>query len=286
MMNARLPPPVLCIFAIFGGCHLFAADPAMLWDPAVPLPRAVDMPVIAGTRFAVIKPYEFNKDGYRFLHGVGLAWHKDRLYASFGHNKGGENTGSEEARGRVSDDGGRTWGETFTIDSGEEPDLAVSHGVFLSHGGRLHAFMGASYGTMKRVHTRGYVLDEATGPWAALGGVVDGGGDSGGRRSRGSVGRIDADHAGPPDHEHRPLRGKGSRTRGDERRLRSHLDAVAAEQPPDDDEQTLRGPALERRAVSDLHDHCGQRQQAHPADDRPRAAGGEHLFAGIGDSPQ
>ncbi len=147
----------------------------MLWDPAVPMPKQADIPVIAGTRFAVIKPYEFTQDGYRFLHGVGLAWHKNRLYASFGHNKGAENTGSEEARGRVSDDGGRTWGETFTIDSGDEPDLAVSHGVFLSHGGRLHAFMGAYYGTMKGVHTRGYMLDEATGRWAAIGVVVEGG---------------------------------------------------------------------------------------------------------------
>jgi hypothetical protein len=174
-MVVQLGLRILCIFAAFGGCHLFAAEPVMLWDPAVPLPRAVDIPVIAGTRFAVMKPYEFNQDGYRFLHGVGLAWHKNRLYASFGHNKGAENTGSEEARGRVSDDGGRTWGETFTIDSGEKPDLAVSHGVFLSHGDRLHAFMGAYYGTMKRVHTRGYVLDEATGQWAPLGVVVEGG---------------------------------------------------------------------------------------------------------------
>ena len=174
-MIARLSLPALCIFAIFGGCHLFAAEPVTLWDPAVPLPRAVDMPVVAGTRFAVIKPYEFKQDGYRFLHGVGLAWHKNRLYASFGHNKGAENTGSEEARGRVSDDGGRTWGETFTLDSGDEPDLAVSHGVFLSHGGRLHAFMGAYYGTMQRVHTRGYVLDEASGRWNPLGVLVEGG---------------------------------------------------------------------------------------------------------------
>ncbi len=172
-MNARPSLPVLCIFAILGGCHVFAAEPVMLWDPAVPLPRAVDMSVISGTRFAAIKPYEFNQDGYRFWHGVGLAWHKNRLYASFGHNKGAENTGSEQARCRVSDDGGRTWGETFTIDSGDEPDLAVSHGVFLSHGGRLHAFMGAYYGTMNRVHTRGYLLDEATGQWAPLGVVVD-----------------------------------------------------------------------------------------------------------------
>ena len=125
MMNARPSLSVLCILAIFGGCHLFAAEPVMLWDPAVPLPRTFEMSVIAGTRFAVMKPYEFNQDGYRFLHGVGLAWHKNRLYASFGHNMGAENTDSEQARGRVSDDGGRTWGETFTIDSGEKPDLAV-----------------------------------------------------------------------------------------------------------------------------------------------------------------
>lgn len=171
----RLPLSIVCGLAMFGGGPLVAADPVPLWDPAVPLPRAAEIPLIAGTRFAVIKPYEFTKDGYRFLHGVGLAWHGNKLYASFGHNQGGENTGSEEARGRTSDDGGRTWSDTFTIDSGDEPDLAVSHGVFLSHGGRLHAFMGAYYGTMQKVHTRGYVLDEATGKWTPLGVLIEGG---------------------------------------------------------------------------------------------------------------
>jgi len=174
-MTHRLSFRILCSVALFGGCHLFAAEPVTLWDPAVPLPKAADIPLIEGTRFAAIKPYEFTKDGYRFLHGVGLVWHKNRLYASFGHNQGGENTGSEEARGRVSDDGGRTWGEPFTIDSGDEPELAVSHGVFLSHDGRLRAFMGAYYGTMQRVHTRGYALDETSGRWDPIGVVVEGG---------------------------------------------------------------------------------------------------------------
>jgi hypothetical protein len=174
-MPARRTLCIVFIFAIFGGCSVFAATPVPLWDPAVPLPRAAEIPPIEGTRFTVVKPYEFAKDGYRFLHGVGLAWHKGRLYASFGHNQEGENTGSEEARGRVSDDGGHTWGDTFTIDSGDEQDLAVSHGVFLSHGGRLYAFMGAYYGTMQRVHTRGYVLDEGSGRWNPLGVLVEGG---------------------------------------------------------------------------------------------------------------
>ena len=159
--------------------HADAAEPAdtgfRLWDDTVRLPKRDEMPMLDGVRFSVIKPYEFDKDGYRFLHGVGLCFHEGRLYASFGHNTEGENTGAEEARGRISDDGGRTWGDIFTIDAGDDADLAVSHGVFLSHAGRLWAFMGAFHGTMKDVHTRAYLLDEATMTWEKKGTVVEGG---------------------------------------------------------------------------------------------------------------
>ena len=147
--------------------------PIEIWGGGA-VPKAVDLPTPRDVRFSVIKPYEFQKDAYRFLHGLALAWHKGRLYASFGHNKGPENTGSEEARGRISTDGGRTWGEVFTIDSGHG-NLAVSHGVFLSHQGRLWAFQGAFYNSMERIHTRAYVLDEQAGQWQAKGVVVDGG---------------------------------------------------------------------------------------------------------------
>ncbi|MCL4202268.1 MAG: exo-alpha-sialidase [Pirellulaceae bacterium] len=139
-----------------------------------PVPNSAEIPVLPGVEFHVIKPYEFSKDGYRFLHGVALAWHKGRLYASFGHNRGGENTDTEEARGCVSDDGGRTWSDVCTIDSGQ-PGLGVSHGVFLSHQGSLWAFHGAYRGIMDQVHTRAYVLDEPTGHWQARGVVVEGG---------------------------------------------------------------------------------------------------------------
>ena len=156
-----------------------AAEPAdtgfHLWDDSAALPKRSEMPVLADVRFSVIKPYEFEKDGYRFLHGVALCFHKSRLYASFGHNAEGENTGAEEARGRISDDGGRTWGDIFTIDAGDDSDLAVSHGVFLSHAGRLWAFMGAFHGTMQNVHARAYLLDEATMTWEKKGTVVSGG---------------------------------------------------------------------------------------------------------------
>ena len=148
-----------------------------LWDAKATLPNAEDIPQLEGVRFHVIKPHEPEKDGgYGFLHGVALAWHNGRLYASWGHNKGLENTASEEARGRVSDDGGRTWSDTFTIDSGEKDGkLAVSHGVFLSHEGALWAFMGSFYGARERVHTRAYLLDEPTGTWQFRGVVIEGG---------------------------------------------------------------------------------------------------------------
>lgn len=146
-----------------------------LWDEKQALAAAKDLPVLEGIEHHVIKKWDKPGDGYTFLHGVGLAWHKGRLYASVGHNKGAENTVSEEAQYRVSEDGGRTWGELRVIDAGEDKDLAVSHGVFLSHAGKLWAFHGAYYNKMERIHTRAYSLDESTGQWVRHGVVIEGG---------------------------------------------------------------------------------------------------------------
>lgn len=152
-----------------------AADTASIWDGAQALPKAADLPVLEGVEFRVIKRYEFDRDGYRFLHGVALAWHQGRLYASFGHNQGGENTDTEEARFCASDDAGKTWSAVATMDAGQEPGVGVSHGVFLAFQGRLWAFHGAYSGTMQKVHTRAYLLDETSGTWQGRGTVIAGG---------------------------------------------------------------------------------------------------------------
>jgi hypothetical protein len=68
------------------GEALQAADAVALRDHRAALPKAAELPQVQGTEFHVIKRYEPNTDGYRFLHGVALAWHQDRLFASFGHN--------------------------------------------------------------------------------------------------------------------------------------------------------------------------------------------------------
>ncbi len=146
--------------------------PFQLWDEAAPLPLASEMPVLKGVKFHVIKKWDKTSDGYTFLHGVNLAWHNGKLYASFGHNKGAENTVTEEAQYRVSDDGGKTWSEIRVMDAGGKDNLAVSHGVFLSHKGRLWAFHGAYSNKMENIHTRAYSLDEETGKWLPHGVVI------------------------------------------------------------------------------------------------------------------
>lgn len=149
------------------------ANPLPLWKTGVPLLVAQNLPELSGVEFHVIKKWDKPSDGYTFLHGVGLAHHHGKLYASFGHNKGSENTVSEEAQYRVSEDGGKTWGPLEVLDDGGETDLAVSHGVFLSLEGVLWAFHGAFYGKMERVHTRAYHLNEQTGKWVEHGVVIE-----------------------------------------------------------------------------------------------------------------
>lgn len=148
-----------------------------LWDDSQKLPKANELLQVAGAEFHVIKKQRPDTDQCRFTLGVGLAWHKRRLYASYGFNRGEENTPTEEAHVKVSDDGGKTWGPAQVMDAGEG-DLAVSHGVFLSHCGRLWAFMGAYHAHAQkyhRVHTRAYLLDESSGRWEPHGAVIEDG---------------------------------------------------------------------------------------------------------------
>lgn len=114
-----------------------------LWKSQIPVPKAKDLLPIDGVEFHVIKPRVPEEDGFSWLHGAALAWHNRTLFFSFGHNTGAENTATEEANGRISEDGGKSWGPSFQIDAGDELDLTISHGVFLSHEESLWAFHGA-----------------------------------------------------------------------------------------------------------------------------------------------
>lgn len=152
-----------------------ASGQVALWDSSVPVPSAGQLDDLAGIEFHVIKRHEPERDQFDWLHGVALVWHRDKLLASYGHNHGKENTASEIANYSISSDGGTTWSAPTLIDDGREDNLAVSHGVFLSHGETLWAFHGAFYGRMQRIHTRAYSFNEVTATWAPHGVVVEGG---------------------------------------------------------------------------------------------------------------
>lgn len=148
-----------------------------LWDATQTLPKVAELRQLADAEFHVIKKRRPDTDGARWTLGVGLAWHKGQLYASYGYNKGHENTATEEAHVKVSNDGGRSWGPPVVMDAGDG-GLGVSHGVFLSHQGKLWAFMGAFYAHTQlyhRVHTRAYTLNETSGLWEPRGAVLEGG---------------------------------------------------------------------------------------------------------------
>jgi hypothetical protein len=149
-------------------------EPYPLWA-GDQLPKSAEMPLLEGVRFSAIKPYQPEVDGGRWLLGVALAWHNGRLYASYGANTSPhENTATEEAHCRISDDDGQTWGDVVVMDAGEG-NLGVSHGVFLTHDGGLWAFQGAFYDNFQRTHTRAYRLNADTAKWEAKGVVVDDG---------------------------------------------------------------------------------------------------------------
>src|SRR3546814_13389182 len=92
-----------------------------------PLPTIENSPVLEHVKFRLIQKYDPEKDGYRFLHGVAIVRHQKEWMASFGHNKGPENTGSEEASYVFGGRKGKKWSTPITMDN-PPGDLAVKIG--------------------------------------------------------------------------------------------------------------------------------------------------------------
>lgn len=152
-----------------------AAGEESLWDPALAIPTAAELHQIEGVEFHVIKKHEPEADQFDWLHGIALAWHNEQLFASYGHNQGKENTASEVANYAISSDGGATWTSPQLIDDGDQPQQAVSHGVFVVLDGRLWAFHGAFRGRMQDIRTHAYSFDDANRLWVGHGTVIPNG---------------------------------------------------------------------------------------------------------------
>lgn len=145
-----------------------------VWNDTVPLPNVSALESIQSER-VTIKPFEPEKDGYVFLHGVALANYKGRLYCSWAHNKVQENSEDEEVNYAVSDDNGKTWSNCIKGNCAPANGVAVSHGAFLVHDDSLYFFAPQFKGQMgaEMMKVGGYVFDEEKQRFRYAGVVLD-----------------------------------------------------------------------------------------------------------------
>ncbi len=83
-----------------------------------------------------------------FVHGIAVEMYYGSLFATWGFNGDRENVKGEQCLGKISRDGGRTWGEDFEIKC-HDTEKSASHGSLYMYKGRLYAFVPAAefYGT-------------------------------------------------------------------------------------------------------------------------------------------
>jgi BNR repeat protein len=150
-------------------------EPYVLWT-GPPIPGPGQVPVVKGVTHQTI--HRATKDGYKFLHGAAIIWHKGTLFANWANSPTNENGPHETLQGKRSTDGGQTWSDLEVIGPGFDSDERHSHGVYLSRNGRLWVF-GSRFGigTPGR-HFPGlvaevFVLNENTDRWEPRGLAMD-----------------------------------------------------------------------------------------------------------------
>ena len=150
----------------------FAAEPshlAALWQRGVPMPTRESLSYPAGAVDTVV--HRAGADEYVFLHDPAIVRHQGFLLAAWYNSSRGEMIGDTMIRGRRSRDGGRTWSgvEVVVADVKHQGILYVPV-TFLSHGGRLHAFVANMQGGPDRVRRcEVLVLDDKSDRWKSHG---------------------------------------------------------------------------------------------------------------------
>lgn len=154
-------------------CELAAnTDLLALWDPQTPFPAYDEMPDLGVVTHVQVERAQ--RGGFHYLHESAIAWHGGVLYAGWANHPLFEaNVKDELLRGRVSRDGGLTWGKVATWAA---PPLlggeSYNHPVLKEHQGKLWGFFTRWEKEQPGVAI--FTLDEATQTWTPQNAAIPG----------------------------------------------------------------------------------------------------------------
>ena len=143
----------------------------ILWDEKVPFPSPAGLEYLKQAVDVLV--HRADKD-YQFLHDNAVVWHKQTLFAAWYNCPEGEIQESSCIRCRRSLDGGRSWSdpEVIAADHRKEGIFYVPV-TFLSHDGRLLAYVSNMVGHDLVTKCEVFALDESKNQWTSYGFVAD-----------------------------------------------------------------------------------------------------------------
>ena len=130
----------------------------LLWNPDEPLPQRDELRRPAGARDCLV--HRAGKDAYAFLHDPAIVAHRDLLLAAWYNCPSREIEDESLIRGRLSRDGGRTWGPVETLASDtEDRGLFYVPAVFCSHQETLYAFVTVMTGHDRPLYCEAFLVE-------------------------------------------------------------------------------------------------------------------------------
>jgi hypothetical protein len=159
-----------------------SSDSSRIWNELLPFPNPEQIPLLDTVTHVMVE--RAVQGEYHYLHEPAVAWHRGVLHIGWANGPLREsNTCDEIYRGRCSRDGGHTWGDIEIVGPCDNL-VAHNHGVYLSTGGELWAFI-ARWDNVRRETDmwdlaairaglvtecmEAFTRDEATGRWLSRG---------------------------------------------------------------------------------------------------------------------
>lgn len=139
-----------------------------IWDANLPFPdfkTMLDPDVITHVNIE-----RAQQGGFHYLHESGAAWHKGQLYVGFAnHPEVERNIDGEVIRGRISTDGGMTFGSIqMWAEAPMTGGCSFNHPVISSHDGTLWGFFTRWETNVQKPRCEIFNFDEASKKWLPI----------------------------------------------------------------------------------------------------------------------